>query len=89
MMFCDRLRAVRIARGYTQQQVCDGTYLSIRTYQRYESGTAEPALATIHLLADFFDIPIDLLFGREQYTNSKSRVTLIYLPRRSNGFSKH
>ncbi len=91
-MFCDRLRAARIVRGYTQQQVCDRTHLTIRTYQRYEAGATQSSLDIVTLLADFLDVSVDLLLGREHFLESKdfkSDVSLQYLPRRGNGYPKH
>ena len=41
-MFCDRLRACRIARNYTLQEMADAVDISLRTYQKYEGGSTFP-----------------------------------------------
>ena len=66
-MLCDRLRAARITRGYSIQQVCDAVNLQMRTYQRYEGGHCDPPLPTLVALADLFQVPIDFLLGRDAY----------------------
>lgn len=58
-MLNDRLRATRIFRGYTLQEVCDATDLQVRTYQRYEGGQCEPPLRTLVILAEFYKVPTD------------------------------
>lgn len=66
-MFNDRLRATRIARGYTLQDVCDATNLQMRTYQRYEGGQSDPPLPTLVTLADFLNVSTDFLLCRDDY----------------------
>ena len=53
-MFNDRLRSTRISRGATQQKTADAMGMSLRHYQKYESGEIEPDLNRLVLLADFF-----------------------------------
>jgi len=69
-MFRDRVRSVRIARGYKQQQMADNLNIELRSYQRYESGHSEPPYATLITLADLLNIPIDFLLGRDDYLKS-------------------
>ena len=69
-MFEDRLRATRIFRGYTLQIVADNIGVDLRTYQRYEGGHSEPPFDTLVKLADLFDVPMDFLFGRDDYLKS-------------------
>lgn len=69
-MFKDRLRATRIARGYTLQKMADTIGIALRSYQKYESGDSEPAFDYLVTLANFLDVPIDFLLGRDDYLNS-------------------
>ena len=69
-MFKDRLRATRIARGYTLQKTADAIGIALRSYQKYESGDSEPAYEQLIKLADFLNIPIDFLLGRDEYLKS-------------------
>ena len=69
-MFKDRLRSARIARGHTLQELCEATNLLLRTYQRYEGGQNEPSLDTLVILADYLEVPVDFLLGRDEYLAS-------------------
>ena len=69
-MFCDRLRATRIYRGYTLQKTADALDIPLRTYQNYEAGDREPHLALLVLIANLFDVPIDFLLERDDYLKS-------------------
>lgn len=69
-MFNDRLRSVRIARCLTLQKVADYLGISLRSYQKYESGDREPDYQILVCIADLFNVPIDWLLGRDEYLKS-------------------
>ena len=69
-MFKDRLRASRIARGYTLQKTAESIGIGLRAYQKYESGDSEPSFDYLVQLSDLFDVPIDFLLGRDDYLKS-------------------
>lgn len=69
-MFCDRLRATRINRGYTLQRTADALGIPLRTYQNYEGGNREPHLALLVSIAELFNVPTDFLLCRDDYLNS-------------------
>lgn len=69
-MFKDRLRAIRINRGYTLQNVADAVGIALRSYQKYESGDSEPPFQSLIALANFLDVPTDLLLERDDYLKS-------------------
>ncbi len=69
-MFCDRLRATRISKGLTLQKTADALDIPLRTYQNYEAGVREPHFDLLVAIADYFDIPIDFLLGRDNFLNS-------------------
>ena len=84
-MFNDRLRATRISRNVTQQQVADAIGVTLRSYQRYESGNIEPPYVSLVALTDFLDVPADFLLGRDDYLQSLGvsvDVSLTCPPRR-------
>ncbi len=90
-MFCDRLRATRIARGFTLQNVCDSINLPMRTSQRYEGGETQPSLDTIVNLSDLLNVPVDFLLERDRFLESlgiKVDIALTSPPRRNNGYTK-
>lgn len=69
-MFCDRLRACRITRRATLQETADAIEISLRTYQKYESGQVFPDYDHLVSLADFLNVPTDFLLGRDDYLKS-------------------
>lgn len=66
-MFKDRLRSARIHRGYTLQRTADELNITLRTYQKYESGDREPPFDLLVAIADLFDVSIDFLLGRDDF----------------------
>lgn len=69
-MFNDRLRATRIARGFTAQVLADHLCVGLRNYQKYEGGDARPTLEGLCLLADILNVPTDFLLERDEYLKS-------------------
>ncbi len=65
IMIKTKLRELRIKKGVSQQDMAD--YLNVKrpTYTRYESGTNEPDLKAVILLADYFGVTVDYLLDRE------------------------
>ena len=69
-MFSKRLRAVRMKRKYTQQQMADLLTVSLNAYQKYEQGERSPALETLVRISDILKVPIDYLLGRDEFLQS-------------------
>ena len=91
-MFHDRLRATRISRGYTLQQTADTLEIPLRTYQNYEAGKREPHLLLLTAIAEFLDVPVDFLLGRDDYLKSLGvcvGVSLACPPRRPKPQKRH
>jgi len=63
--FSESLRAVRIKSGKKQKETADYLELSLRTYQYYEEGRSEPSVPRLIKLADFFQVSLDELVGRD------------------------
>lgn len=70
MVFKDRLRAARIARGFTLQKMADLLQTGLRNYQKYESGDACPTFEGLVIIADTLNVPTDFLLGRDNYLRS-------------------
>ena len=64
-----KLKELRKSAGLTQEQLASKLGLSRVNYTRYEVGAVRPDYETIILLADFYDISLDELFGRNSYFN--------------------
>lgn len=54
----------RKAKGLLQKDVAKILGIATNTYCYYESGAHEPPLAVLVTLADFFDVTVDELLGR-------------------------
>ena len=59
------LKTLRLYEGLTQEQVSEIAMISRSTYSRIESGKATPDLQVLCLLADYYEIGIDLLVGTD------------------------
>ncbi len=58
------LKELRKANGKTQQQIADDLGISRVNYTRYETGASNPDYETLIIIADYFDVSLDYLFGR-------------------------
>ena len=47
MSFSNRLKETRLKRDFTQEQLAELIGVSIKTYQKYETGVTIPRIATI------------------------------------------
>lgn len=59
-----KLKEIRTIKGYSQQEVADHLGSTAVSYSRYESGNRSPSLEMLIKLADYFDVTIDYLLGR-------------------------
>ena len=64
--FGDNLKLLRKQMGLTQQGIADKINTSRSCISNYESGNRQPDNETIKVLADFFDVSVDYLFGRSE-----------------------
>ena len=55
----DKLKALRKAKGYTQQDVADGVGISRATIGGYEIGRRQPRLPDLQKMADFYGVGLD------------------------------
>ena len=65
MEFKDRLRELRKKRGMSQVALAERLGLSKSTIGAYETGDITPSVDALNLLADFFNVDIDYLLGKE------------------------
>lgn len=65
-MFGERVRALRMQRGMTQEELAEKTGVTKRTIINYEQGRSSPRdAAVIQLLAREFGVTADYLLGQE------------------------
>ena len=60
-----RLREIREARGITQRQAALDLNLSPTVYNRYEKGLREPSNVVLLAMANYFNVSVDEILGRE------------------------
>ncbi len=60
------IRRFRVAKGMTQQQLADKLYVTRSALSSYENGGRTPSLAMAILIADFFQVTLDELVGRNE-----------------------
>lgn len=70
----DRIRKLRKERGLSVTRIAEAIGVSYQSLQRYEAGKREPSIQVLIALANFFDVSVDYLVGRE----SKNKVIKSY-----------
>jgi len=70
-IFADRLKECRKNINKTQREVSVDLGLSDGSYQNYELCKYEPKMETLIKFADYFDVSIDYLTGRDDVPKRK------------------
>lgn len=63
-VFGERLRGLRSERGAKQREMAERLGMTLRNYQRMESGEINVPMLTLCALADDFGVSTDYLLGR-------------------------
>ena len=66
--FGERLQSLRQAKNLTQVQIATLFGMTERAYRRYENNQSTPHYDTLVKLADYFDVSIDYLTGRRNFS---------------------
>lgn len=61
MAFSEKLKALRLKNGLTQDELGEKLYLSRTSISYYEQGKFEPNIQTLIEMSKLFNIPIDEL----------------------------
>ena len=72
-MFNEVLINLRKSQGLTQKELADKIGLSASAIGNYEQGTRMPDYETLEIIADYFYVPRDSLFGKQ--TDPKSFIS--------------
>lgn len=64
MTFPERIIQIKRDKKLLQKDIATAIGITIRNYQRYEKGEAQPTLPVLLRLADYFEVSIDYLVGR-------------------------
>lgn len=65
-MFSESLKRLRKARHITQERLAIDLGLAKSTISMYENGKREPDFETLESIADYFNVNMDVLTGREE-----------------------
>ena len=70
MNFGERIKQLRIERGWTQEYICEKLNISAGALSRYETGMYEPkSLQLINDFANLFNVSTDYLLGKSEIRN--------------------
>ena len=64
MKFCDSFKSLRKYFGIGQGVIAELLNISVKTVSHWETGYTEPSIEQLKVLAEYFDITIDELVGR-------------------------
>ncbi len=73
-MFGIRLKELRQEKEITQSELGKILNLSQRSISQYELGIRFPDEIILNLIADFFDVSLDYLFGRTNVRNIYKKI---------------
>ena len=65
-----KIKLLRVKNGYSVKDVCAVLGLPDRTYRAYELGERTPSIELICKIADYYNVTVDWLLGREIVKNS-------------------
>ncbi len=65
-LFPARLRKLREAKKLSGRTLSELCRLSDNMIRRYENGDREPSIQTLKVIADFFQVSLDYLVGRDE-----------------------
>lgn len=64
--FSIMLKELRVAAKLKQSDMATMLGITIKQYQRYEYGTSFPRFADLIAIADYFNVSLDFLCGRQR-----------------------
>lgn len=67
-IFSKRLKKLREEHDLSQQALANALKISKSSINMYERGEREPGLETLEAIADFFNVDLDYLLGKSDYT---------------------
>lgn len=62
-MFPSKLKKARLKTGFTQEETAKETGIPRSTLANWELGRTQPDIESIGILADFYEVSTDWLFG--------------------------
>lgn len=86
-----RLKELRIIKNISQQEIADYLHCTTASYSRYETGSRMPSADLLVKIADYFDVTLDYLLGRENISENgltQFETDLINAARKADGRAK-
>ncbi len=74
MEFKYRLRNLRIEKNLTGEQLANAIGVKKTTISTWENGKAFPEIGTLIKLANYFDVSIDYILGRNNATSNDKTI---------------
>ena len=69
-MFSEKIKQLRKMRNLTQKELADKLFVEQTTVSSWERGKAFPDTLRLQSIADFFNVGVDELLGRETHVNN-------------------
>lgn len=79
MILLKRLKDLREDRDIPIQEMLDLLHVSRTTYYNYESGNSFPTFDTLIKIADYFNVSVDFLIGRDYESQKIYNQTNLFL----------
>lgn len=67
MTLGERIKALRLEAGKTQEDLAEIFYVTPQTISRWETSSAKPDISQLVPLANYFNVSVDYLLGRDSY----------------------
>lgn len=65
MDISERLKELRTKRGCSQSELAKALHVSKSTISMIEAGARKPSIEVLEMIADYFNVDIDYLLGKE------------------------
>ncbi|MGG5506080.1 MULTISPECIES: helix-turn-helix domain-containing protein [unclassified Myroides] len=72
----ERIRELRVVKGYSQEELADRSGLSVRTIQRIEKGETVPRGNSLQQLSEVLQISVEELFDERKQMSSTSGMSI-------------
>lgn len=76
MAIGDKIKNLRLEKGYDQQDICEFLNIEQSTLSNYENNRRTPKLEMIAKMADFFGVTTDYLLDREVELTKKDNMEI-------------
>ena len=81
LIIINRLKELRKSQNLNMREVAQQLNIPYTTYVNYEKGAREPNSEMLILMANFYDVSLDYLIGRETNQNISEYENIIPLPK--------